>query len=439
VHVTLISLMLLSLGAPLSPDEILNGADARIEKHRRGDAEVKLIGPDDQIIAGGVKVRIEQTRHKFLFGSNIFKLGNCKTEADNQAYAKRYDELLNYATLHFYWWAYEKEKGKPAWDKTDAVVKWCEEHNIAMKGHPLAWNWTDPKWLPEDPARGMAAQFVRIERETKRFRGHVDIFDVVNEATHYNRQRAWDKSPKLTRAIYDMGVGPYVRKAFESARKGNPDATLVINDYVTDEGYAAKVLEELVDKNKKPLYDVIGIQSHQHGGALPVATIWQVCDRFARFGKPLHFTETTFLSGEIGWNVRDQKRKTDPKWVWASTPEGEKRQAEEVVRFYTILYSHPAVEAITWWDLTDQNAWQGAPCGLVRADMTPKPAYVELKKLIKGKWWTTTEATVDAGGVARFRGTYGDYKVIVALPDGEQVGTFSFDKSTKGTIEVRLK
>ena len=101
---------------------------------------------------------------------------------------------------------------------------------------------------------------------------------------------------------------------------------------------------------------------------------------------------------------------------WESTAEGEAFQAREVERFYTMLYSHPAVEAITWWDFTDLHAWQGAPAGFLRKDMSPKPAYNVLHDLIKKKWWTRQELTTDQAGKARFRGTIGDYRVTVSFP-----------------------
>jgi len=122
-----------------------------------------------------------------------------------------------------------------------------------------------------------------------------------------------------------------------------------------------------------------------------------------------------------------------------STSEGEKRQAEQVAEFYRVLFSHPAVEAITWWDFTDQNAWQRAPAGLVRDDMTPKPAYNELERLIKGKWWTQTKTTVEAGGQARFRGFLGQYEAAVRIDGRKLTGNFQFDKTKKQTIDVRLK
>ena len=124
-----------------------------------------------------------------------------------------------------------------------------------------------------------------------------EIWDVVNEATHYDREELKQRSPKLTEAIAKIGIGEYVRTAFKTARQANPQATLMINDYRTDAAYADNVISELKDEGGKPLYDVIGIQSHMHGGYWGAARTWDVCERFARFGVPLHFTETTVVSG----------------------------------------------------------------------------------------------------------------------------------------------
>ena len=80
------------------------------------------------------------------------------------------------------------------------------------------------------------------------------------------------------------------------------------------------------------------------------------------------------------------------------------------------------------WGITDEGAWLGAPCGLVRADGTPKPAYDALRGLVKGAWWLppTTVRTDDAGRVV-VDAFAGDYRLTVAgavvdvtLPAGEQ-------------------
>lgn len=408
-------------------EDILSQVDNRIEKYRMGSAALRLLGPDGKLLKNGLAVKIEQKQHKFLFGCNIFKLNRCRTPEDNAAYAERFDRLLNFATLPFYWWNYERQRGRPDDARTDEIVRWCNAHNITTKGHPLAWNYAQPPWLPKDPDSAMQLQFDRIERCVRRFKNEIDIWDVVNEATHYDRPGCKERAPILTEAISRMGIGAYVREAFKSARKANPKAILLINDYRTDPSYAEKVISKVVDDNGQPLYDVIGIQSHMHGSYWGAQRAWEVCERFAKFGKPLHFTETTVVSGP-----RDSSG-------WTTTPDGEKRQAEQVAEFYRVLFSHPAVEAVTWWDFTDQNAWQRAPAGLVRDDMSPKPAYNELERLIKGKWWTLTETHVSEGSQARFRGFLGQYEVTASIDDRKLTGTFRLDKTKKQTIDVRMK
>jgi len=415
--------------------DILGDADSRIRRYRTGDLVLHVMDSSGRPLPKGAKVQIEQTRHKFLFGSDIFALGKCKTAEDNAAYENAFAGLLNYATLPFYWWTYELAEGQPDYESTEKIVQWCRQHNIQTKGHPLVWNYFDPPWLPRDPERAMRAQMDRVGKCVTRFRDEVNVWDVVNEATEFDREETRKNSPVLTEGIRRMGVPDYIRSAFRAAREANPRATLLINDYRTGANYADEVISKLTDENGKSLYDVIGIQSHQHSGAWPAEKIWEVCERFAMFGKPLHFTETTFLSGKLGWELKEQ----NPDFKWESTPEGERRQAEEVGRFYTMLFSHPAVEAITWWDLTDQGAWQGAPCGLLREDMTPKPAYEALMRLIKGKWWTKTEGVVGEGGEVKFRGFFGEYRVTF-IEDGHPLtGTFGFERGTAEPNDVTLR
>jgi hypothetical protein len=93
---------------------------------------------------------------------------------------------------------------------------------------------------------------------------------------------------------------------------------------------------------------------------------------------------------------------------------------------------------MTWWDFSDQGAWQQAPAGLVRADVTPKPAYDALMKLIKGRWWTRADARVSRQGAAQFHGFYGDYKVSVKERGRELTGTFTFNPKTAQPLEVKL-
>ncbi len=416
-----------SAGKP-SDEQLWTQADARIEKHRKAEATVLVLDAAGKPVPGA-KVAVEQTRHAFLFGSNIFLWGRAGDEKAETEYRQRFAELLNYATLGFYWPMYEREQGKPGHAHAEEVARWCHQHGILTKGHPLAWNFADPRWLPDDLEAIRRLQMARIEDCVSRFPGLIDRWDVVNEAAHFDRDEFLRRAPKMTAMWKKVGQMEFTRECFEHARKAGPKATLLINDYRTDPPYE-KVIEQLVDSGGKRMYDVIGIQSHMHGGTWPSGRIWEVCQRFARFGVPLHFTETTILSARPG------RPRPDP---WVTTPEGEAFQAREVVRFYTMLFSHPAVEAITWWDFSDRNAWQGAPAGFLRADMSPKPAYEELKKLIKGKWWTKTSVTTGDDGTARFRGILGDYRVGVTLPDGKTAeGKFTLTKQGPNRATIRV-
>lgn len=395
-----------------SEEQLWREAPARIERHRKADATVAVLDAAGKPVPG-LSLKIEQTRHEFLFGSNIFMWGRIAGPEREAAYRQRFAELLNYATLAFYWPMYEPRPGEPQHDYAEKVARWCQQHGIRTKGHPLAWNFADPIWLPDDWKEVRRLQMARIEDCVSRFAGLIDRWDVVNEAAHFDREEFLRRAPKMSGLWQKLGRMEFTRECFQHARKANPKATLLINDYRTDRAYE-EVIEQLRDAQGKAMYDVIGIQSHMHGGTWSNQRIWEVCERFARFKAPLHFTETTIVSGERG------QRRGRP---WPTTPEGESYQAREVVRFYTMLFSHPAVEAITWWDFSDYRAWQGAPAGFLRADMSPKPAYHELLRLVKGQWWTKTEVKTGPDGTARFRGFRGDYRVSLTTPDGKTTQT----------------
>jgi GH35 family endo-1,4-beta-xylanase len=415
---------------PPSDAELLAAA-ARIEDHRKADAVIRVLDASGKPVPSA-RVEIEQTRHAFLFGCNVFLLGRAGAERSEAAYREQLAALFNYATLPFYWPSYEPRRSKTDQARIEQMARWCQDNGITPKGHPLAWNHADPVWLPSDLAKVRTLQMARIDDCVKRFHGLINIWDVVNEATQFERDEFKKRAPKLTAMWQETGRVEFVRECFRHARAANPAATLLLNDYRTDAAYAHLLGEVSKGSEGRP-FDVIGIQSHQHGGTWSNYQIWEVCERFGRFGVPLHFTETTILPGEPGW----ERGKGGQRWP--STAEGEKRQAEEVERFYTMLFSHPAVAAITWWDFSDRGAWQDAPAGLVRADMSPKPAYERLRRLVRERWWTHTVVPTGPAGEARCRVFLGTHQVSVTTASGgKAVATLSVRKGAANLATVRL-
>ena len=403
---------LLRAAANASPtdDEVLAGAKERIAQHRQDDGVIVVRGADGRPVAG-VTVKIEQLRHDFLFGSNAFMVGRIKEPALEAEYRRRFAALLNYATLGFYWSGYESQRGQPDYDYTDKVLEWSRAQGIICKGHPLVWDHPagSPKWLPEDHAEIQKLSHARVRDIVTRFQGRLDCWDVVNEPTHLGKA---NQQTRLSQFATKLGAAPYVRQHLEVARAANPQATLLVNDYKLEPRYY-KILDALRDGGKL-LFDAVGLQSHMHDGGWPLRRVQEICDTYAKLGLPLHFTETTIISGP----------RTGPGENWGATAsELEEKQADYVAKFYTALFAHPAVQAVTWWDFADLGAWQGAAAGWLRKDMSPKPVYDRLLALIKGQWWTGTGGRTNANGEFSARLFFGTHRVTAQLPDGRTVAS----------------
>jgi endo-1,4-beta-xylanase len=200
-----------------------------------------------------------------------------------------------------------------------------------------------------------------------------------------------------------------IRKMFAATREINPKATLLLNDFDVSPAYDILVEGCLAAGIR---IDAIGIQSHMHQGYWGSERTWTILERFERFKLPIHFTENSLVSGKLMppeiVDLNDYQVQE-----WPTTPEGEQRQAEEVVLHYKTLFAHPAVQGITWWDLSD-GAWLNAPAGLLRGDQSCKPAFIELLKLIKGEWWyAPTRMATDANGQFTFSGFQGEYELSI--------------------------
>lgn len=392
---------------PLAPSEI----QRRIRRHRTADATLTFLRADGTPLAD-TPVTIRQIRHHFLFGSNAFNIDPADDSQLQSAYQRHFADLLNYATLPFYWGAYERTEGHPGAARVRSMATWCADHGILTKGHPLVWQQVAPRWLADKPLDEIhRLQLARVTRDVAAFRTLIDRWDVVNEAVVMPTYKG--ESTPIPALASEVGRVELIKQAFAAARKANPDAILVLNDYDTSPAFE-KVIEECLAAGV-PI-DVIGIQSHMHAGYWGRQKTWDVLTRFSRFNKPLHFTELTILSGEIKKN----QRWNGPAYTdWHTTPEGEARQAEQVKEFYTILFSHPQVHAITWWDFSDHRSWLGAPSGLLHKDMTPKPAYTTLHDLIKNQWWTKDQSlTTDAQGQLTLHASLGEYSFTTPTTTG---------------------
>lgn len=382
--------------------------------HRRAEATVTLRGPDGAPLADH-DVVVRQTRHTFLFGCIGFDLidlanGTSQDPEYDGRLADAWFDVFNQTTLPFYWGTFEPGRGAPRTEPLLGAARWFAERGVVVKGHPLVWHTVQPGWLRGLPdAEVERLQRERIRRDVAAFRGVIDTWDAINEVVIMPVFTAEENA--ITPLARVKGRVEMIRMAFEEARAENPGATLLLNDFDMSTAYEC-LIEAVLEAGIR--IDRLGLQSHMHQGYWGEEKTLAVLDRFSRYNIPIHFTETTLMSGDVmpahiedlnDWQVES----------WPSTPEGEARQADEVERHYRTLLSHPGVEAMTYWGLSDRGMWLNAPGGLLREDGSRKPAFDRLRELVKGEWWLPpTTLRTDAEGRVRFGGFLGDYRIEAA-------------------------
>lgn len=394
--------------------------------HRKSACTLTLLDQQGNPMPGR-KMHARLTKHEFKFGCNIFWASGMfdpKLPTERREHLQRmwdsWSALFNFGTLPFYQGQYELKEGVTREAAILKTAKFLDEHGIALKGHPLCWHTVSAKWLMEkSDEEVLENQLYRIRREVGAFKDYIHMWDVINEVVIMPIFTAEENA--ITRLCAKIGRVPLVKAVFDMARQTDPNATLLLNDFNTSEKYKELItdcLEAGVD------IDVIGIQSHQHQGFWGLEKLHEVLARFETFGKPMHFTENTFVSGDLmpphivdlnDWKVPE----------WPTTPEGEDRQARDFLAMTDELFAHPQVEAFTNWDFCD-GAWLGAPAGLVRLDGSHKPSYDAMKQRIWQDWCTDVTLMTDEKGQCILEGFRGEYQLSV---DGSEAA-FTLSKDT---------
>lgn len=398
--------------------DILNSAEERINSIRKNTVTIKILMNNRPV--PNATVRLKQQRHQFLFGANCFGAGGYQNDYDNFKYSRYFVEIFNYATLPFYWSSYEKIRGCPNVNYIRRLVTWCKEHGLTAKGHPLVWHQTFPDWIgKEEDIKELSRR--RIMDIINEFKDDVKWWDAVNEITVAGRHNNLISDWAAQEGCLDV-----IKETVNAVLSCDPEANLLVNEFnFSEDGALDRLLQELKENNIP--VKAIGMQSHMHAGKWPLETVWRLCNRFSQFGWPIHFTELSVLSGKAIGKI-DFLSQRGNKWITGD--EDETAQEEYVRDFYKLLFSHPAVEAITWWDFVDGN-WLEAPSGLLAKDLTPKKAYNALYQLIKKEWWTDVNGHTDIDGTFVVNAFYGKYEVSVSVNGQEITEEFNLVKAAE--------
>jgi endo-1,4-beta-xylanase len=221
----------------------------------------------------------------------------------------------------------------------DAIVAFGEARGMRVKGHTLVWHQALPSWVEWlSPPELRIAFEDHIRTVAGHYRRRVHAWDVVNEAIDDGRSG-------LRSTVFSRGLGDdYVAEAFRLARRADPEAQLVYNDY-GGEGLNRKsndVYALVRDLKRKGLVDGVGLQMHISAAGFPaVADIRANIQRLADLGLQVNISEMDVrmrdLAGDSGTKLRRQR---------------------EVYRDVVVAcVAVPRCEAVTFWGFTDAHSW----------------------------------------------------------------------------------
>ena len=389
-----------------------------INRNRMGDITITVLDAEGNPLPAAT-VTYAQTSHNFLFGA-FSSLENAGIEG----YELMQEAGINYLTAGFYWVETEPEQDQIAWEYIDHGVGVLDlaKMGFNIKAHALMalWDFGTPDYL-----KSMSFNvYDHISELVSRYRDQIDTWNVINEA--HGRGAALDLSRAEITTLTNTGI--------RAVHENDPHARIIINnsfDWYGETGTIAALMGETDDFTLSiPAYldqlaadgvdyDVIGQQLY-NGGYVSILADWglgdpmgvstwdlahvsALLDRLGEYGKPVHVTEQSVPST---W---------DSDWIqygagWWHRPWDEETQAEFVRDFYTIAFSKEHVEAITWWDITDNSfIFTG---GLLDKNNQPKPAYFMMRDLI-ASWTSSGQVQTDSTGKATIRGYGGEYELTV--------------------------
>ena len=243
-------------------------------------------------------------------------------------------------------------------DDADYLASFAEANGMKLRGHNFVWHRQLPKWFDGYVTKENAEQVLvqHIEQVGGRYAGKIQSWDVVNEAVQVSdglpggfRDSPWQKVLGGTGAVPE-----YIAVAFRTARRVDPKALLVYNDYGIegeDDASAKKraavmaLLREM-QRQKIPL-DALGVQSHisavNKDGRVPVYG-----DGLMRMIAEVR---------KMGLKVLVTEMDVNDRYVAAEIGARDAAVAQMYGSYLGTVLQDPAVIAVLTWGITDKYTW----------------------------------------------------------------------------------
>jgi endo-1,4-beta-xylanase len=351
-----------------------------IQQIRTAPVVVQVVDSQNRPVPNA-EVRVEQTRHRFEFGT---ALATHPFVGESPAYRQYLDlakQLFN-AGVHenaLKWRELEKASGQINYADSDRILTWAQQQNWTMRGHTLFWEveeWV-PQWLKPLSKKELESKSqAHANAVCQRYRGKFVDYDVNNEMLHGNffRQRLGDR---------------IVGQMFRWCKAADPTAKLYVNDYnILNEQALDRYVDQIRSYLKQGVaIEGIGVQAHIRQPT-DAAQVTRVLDKLAQFNLPIKITEF----GAVGKDDADQAR---------------------ILRdVYTAAFAHPKVEGIYMWGFWEGANWE-PKAAIFRQDFQPRPAAKTYRDLVFNQWWTKAQGQTNAKGEYALRPFGGQHELTV--------------------------
>jgi endo-1,4-beta-xylanase len=261
--------------------------------------------------------------------------------------------------------------------RVDVLMEFAKANNMKVRGHPLVWHSSLPRWLWLNEEKFTRDELIAILKDhvqtlVSRYRGQVFAWDVLNEAIN--------RDGSLRDTIWLRNIGPeYIDLAFQWAHEADPDALLFYSDYGNDEqGRKPDAMYNMVRgmlQRGVPIHGV-GLQAHRLVQEPPDAkALAGNMKRHADLGLQVQFTE---LDIAISQGVGSKEERLE-------------EQGRGYGDIFKTCLSIPKCTGIITWGFTDRHTWLGSLTGQIEAPLLfdeeyrPKPAYEAIKKVLSSK------------------------------------------------------
>jgi len=266
-------------------------------------------------------------------------------------------------------------------ERSDALVKWCEENHIAVHGHTLVWHAQTNNWFFNGGDKAKITERLKSHITTLvgHFKGKIRSWDVVNEAINDRGNQETAETENLRNSQWLKNMGPeFLTLAFKYAHEADPDAHLYYNDYSIEVGpkhSSSMVLLKRLIKEGAPIHGV-GIQGHWNSATIPFDAIDKAIADYASLGLKISISELDLtIRGASGGQFGTPGR--GPRTATPASAEDLKSQADAYARLFAILLKHKDhIERVTFWGLSDRRTWRFGQNPLIfDASNQRKPAY----------------------------------------------------------------